>query len=659
MMKKWTKKSSTEFGDFSSEQHFQLKLKNPSEYFIGRFLGEKKDGLGIQKNKNGSALFAKYEKDIALFPIVVVDKEGNLEIDLGKDSSGSIYHLSFNSSNSSFVYYKLKDGQPSKNSIAFNGETNIVSFYLNKGTPNEKREDISRRFIPERPIVSKNALVYPDINSFNAFDFSGDDDYSMIENSPGVSDPGIGVIEWPENNYCVGGWRDNFRDGWQIYQMDKYYMVYYGHRTGYNGMYVNAYNNGDVYIKVIDGDDNSYMLTFREGLLSFSDIHQEYQIDRSGPGIRFPNLTSVEFVKYINDNDAEASVEEKFSCKLREQSGGTAISNDLSNAVEADSPEGKIMNLVGQAEAKKEFMRIRAYLMKNDALNVCKHMAFIGPSGCGKSTFAKELTRMLYKYNAIEEENYYEISAKELYSNFTGESSSRIDTAYRRAKGGVLLIDDIHFLDSLNNSGLKEAINTLTKLMSEDTHTVFILSDNKYNIKQLLENNSDTLGDLVRFKVNFTDFSKAELKEILLVHLKEKGYSIDEDAIGMLLEVIYLSKAYGNDINASAALSILEEVIIAQNVRSTDLNDKLIIKDDVQDYIIAHDIAFLDPKTGGQSDARKKLDELIGLEHIKETIDDLIAYFAFNRGKKVDFHMAFSGNPGTGKTEVARIIGKL
>jgi hypothetical protein len=106
----------------------------------------------------------------------------------------------------------------------------------------------------------------------------------------------------------------------------------------------------------------------------------------------------------------------------------------------------------------------------------------------------------------------------------------------------------------------------------------------------------------LQFTLDFPDYSKEELGDIAKVFLEKKKYTISDDAFERILDIAEWFRKKPNFANARTIRNILDQVIMNQNLRVDDSgadDDYLIIKDDVEDYILDEGLIKEDkPKIG-------------------------------------------------------------
>jgi len=295
----------------------------------------------------------------------------------------------------------------------------------------------------------------------------------------------------------------------------------------------------------------------------------------------------------------------------------------------------------------------------------------LGPPGTGKTTVARLLGKIYGQIGILPRGDIFvEVTRESLVAGYSGQTGLKVDEVVKKAMGGVLFTDEAYNLVTGENDEFgKEAFNTLlTKAENYRDRLMVIMAGYEEPMRQLLAVNE---GMERRFphRLHFEDYNEDELMEIFCSMLTKRHYYLHADAEQAVKRLIKSKKSRSNFGNAGEVRNILEGLIQKLAVRA--LNEKIeqsvdrrtIRKIDIEEYI------------GREAENEKTLDDyldelnhLTGMENVKIHIMNEIkaSKIAQERARRagVDYspgslHMLLVGNAGTGKTTVARLIGKI
>lgn len=331
--------------------------------------------------------------------------------------------------------------------------------------------------------------------------------------------------------------------------------------------------------------------------------------------------------------------------------------------------EKQLNELIGLSGIKESIKKIKAYALMNkdsDALNI--HMCFLGNPGCGKTEVARFVAGILYENKILPTKKVIEVDRSGLVSEYFGATAEKTRSVIARAMGGVLFIDEAYALgNNADTGGItdygREAIDTLVKAM-EDHRGEFcvIFAGYRSEMQKMLSVNPG-LKSRIQFTLDFPNYSREELKEITMLMLKKRKYTIGEAALSRMLDITDVRRKDPNFANAREIRNILDQVIMCQNLRCAGTEDTEIGIVDVNKYIQDAKINLPTSSTGAAKkilSGEEELDQLIGLSVVKRMVRKIKAYAKRNQGlADFNLHMCFYGNPGTGKTEVARILSRI
>ena len=201
---------------------------------------------------------------------------------------------------------------------------------------------------------------------------------------------------------------------------------------------------------------------------------------------------------------------------------------------------------------------------------VSMHMIFTGNPGTGKTTIARLVGKYLKAIGALSGGQLVEVSRADLVGRYVGHTAPLTQKVIQSALGGVLFIDEAYSLyrGEQDTFGL-EAIDTLVKGMEDHRdELVVILAGYTKEMEEFLQSNS---GLRSRFpnKIEFPDYTGAELLAITKLTAKGKGYKLTQDCDGPLLAFYDRKQAENAAENGNGRLArnTLEAAILNQGRR--------------------------------------------------------------------------------------------
>ena len=243
-----------------------------------------------------------------------------------------------------------------------------------------------------------------------------------------------------------------------------------------------------------------------------------------------------------------------------------------------DAIRAEINELVGLAPVKEYVFGLADNLqvqqrraaagLKTASLSM--HMIFTGNPGTGKTTIARLVARYLKAIGALKGGQLVEVTRADLVGRYTGHTAPLTNSVIESALGGVLFIDEAYSLyrGEQDSFGL-EAIDMLVKGMEDHRdELVVILAGYTREMETFLTANS---GLASRFpnRIEFPDYTAAELLQITHVQAKNKGYTLAEACTEPLLG--YYARWQESDArtagNGRLARNTLEKAIFHQSRR--------------------------------------------------------------------------------------------
>ena len=257
---------------------------------------------------------------------------------------------------------------------------------------------------------------------------------------------------------------------------------------------------------------------------------------------------------------------------------------------------------------------------------------------------------------------FKEVSKADFITENPSDAAKRTNDIINSALGGVLFIDEAYSLCQDENDKVgKEIVDALLKGIEDNRNDlVVIIAGYEKDIEKFLKYNQG-LSSRFPNTIHFHDYDPKQMYEIAVNIAKSKGYTISEKAKSGLIELFTKNQLVGkNDLgNARFVRNIVENAILDSSKKYLTNKERSI------DVLERDNFNF---KAKAKFNLEEKLKGIIGLDEVKELLRSQYKLLVAQEKRKSvgvntkieqNLNMVFAGNPGTGKTSIARLVAEM